>query len=186
MAKRKLNPDSIRIELAERVSENWSAYGGSIVRGHRHVYRVADGNRASYKKWEFAVRVPEPLEGGNIEVFPTKHPASKAFGRLPHRAVMFIETTKLQGNGLWYCKVNMSDPSGDKTKVGFRFENRDELKKWIKGFPESIFRRKHAVCETQGNDGDSLVCLVRPENHERMIRLYFAMRVWVLQEESNG
>jgi hypothetical protein len=43
-------------------------------------------------------------------------------------------------------------------------------------------RLKHTVTTTGGNDGYDQVVFLEATDHERMIRLYFAMRVWVLQE----
>jgi hypothetical protein len=43
-------------------------------------------------------------------------------------------------------------------------------------------RLKRKVRSTKGNDGEDLVVLVRPDDHETMIRLFFAMKVWVLKE----
>jgi hypothetical protein len=43
-------------------------------------------------------------------------------------------------------------------------------------------RRKERVRSTRGTDGNALVVLVNPDDHAMMIRLYFAMKVWVLKE----
>jgi hypothetical protein len=43
-------------------------------------------------------------------------------------------------------------------------------------------RLKQKVRTTKGNDGEDLVILVRPDDHETMIRLFFATKVWVLKE----
>jgi hypothetical protein len=38
------------------------------------------------------------------------------------------------------------------------------------------------VRATRANDADELVALVRPDEHERMIALFFATKVWILKE----
>jgi hypothetical protein len=43
-------------------------------------------------------------------------------------------------------------------------------------------RLKHNVRQTRGTDGNSLVVLVSSEDHAAMIRLFFAMKVWVMKE----
>jgi hypothetical protein len=43
-------------------------------------------------------------------------------------------------------------------------------------------RAKERVRSTRGTDGNTLVVLVDPDDHAGMIRLYFAMKVWVLKE----
>lgn len=59
--------------------------------------------------------------------------------------------------------------------------DRSRLPDWFTYFA-SRMRLKEAVATTAGNDGWDQVVLIAPADHERMIRLYFAMRVWVLQE----
>jgi hypothetical protein len=43
-------------------------------------------------------------------------------------------------------------------------------------------RTKESVRSTKGTDGNTLVILVQPDDHVMMIRLYFAMKVWILKE----
>jgi len=44
------------------------------------------------------------------------------------------------------------------------------------------YRLKQNVRPTRGTDGEVLVVLVSPDDHAAMIRLFFAMKVWVLKE----
>ena len=43
-------------------------------------------------------------------------------------------------------------------------------------------RKKSKVRSTRGSDGDALVIVVSANDHAAMIRLFFAMKVWVLKE----
>ena len=43
-------------------------------------------------------------------------------------------------------------------------------------------RTKESVRSTKGTDGKTLVILVQPDDYAMMIRLYFAMKVWILKE----
>ena len=43
-------------------------------------------------------------------------------------------------------------------------------------------RLKQNVRPTRGTDGEVLVVLVPSDDHAAMIRLFFAMKVWVLKE----
>jgi hypothetical protein len=43
-------------------------------------------------------------------------------------------------------------------------------------------RTKSRVRSTRGTDENALVILVDPDDHALMIRLFFAMKVWVLKE----
>ena len=62
-----------------------------------------------------------------------------------------------------------------------RWDQRRELPRWFEGL-ERRMRTKERVRSTRGTDGNTLVVLVDPDDHEAMIRLYFAMKVWVLKE----
>jgi hypothetical protein len=62
-----------------------------------------------------------------------------------------------------------------------RWDQRDALPRWFEAL-RSRMRKKGKVNATKGSDGDSLVILVSPDDHAAMIRLFFAMKVWVLKE----
>ncbi len=79
------------------------------------------------------------------------------------------------------CKVHLADPSMEKNWRGTTRGDRDRLPRWFSYFRKRM-RLKETVTTTAGNDGYDQVVLIAPQDHERMIRLYFAMRVWVLQD----
>ena len=74
-----------------------------------------------------------------------------------------------------------SDPRGTRTKDVIRWDQRRDLPRWFEGL-ERRMRMKERVRSTKGTDGNTLVLLVNPDDHAMMIRLYFAMKVWVLKE----
>jgi hypothetical protein len=43
-------------------------------------------------------------------------------------------------------------------------------------------RSKEAVRHTRGTDSDSLVIIVDPDDHQRMVALFLAAKAWVLKE----
>jgi hypothetical protein len=77
--------------------------------------------------------------------------------------------------------VFLSDPTGRFNRVGISRDDRDVLPPWFSAFKRGV-RLKRTVATTRGTDGKSLVVVVALDDHERMIRVYFAMRVWVLSE----
>ena len=62
-----------------------------------------------------------------------------------------------------------------------RTDERDLLPKWFDALSHRL-RAKESVRRTKGTDGSALVALVQDDDHEMMIRLFFAMKVWVLKE----
>ena len=73
------------------------------------------------------------------------------------------------------------DPRGTRTKDVIRGDQRRDLPRWFDSL-QSRMRTKERVRSTRGTDGNTLVILVNPDDHTMMIRLYFAMKVWVLKE----
>ena len=63
-----------------------------------------------------------------------------------------------------------------------RTDERDRLPKWFDGVSHRL-RAKESVRRTKGTDQNALVALVQEADHEMMIRLFFAMKVWVLKEK---
>jgi hypothetical protein len=62
-----------------------------------------------------------------------------------------------------------------------RWDQRRDLPRWFESLQRRM-RAKERVRSTRGTDGNVLVVLVEPGDHGMMIRLYFAMKVWVLKE----
>jgi hypothetical protein len=77
--------------------------------------------------------------------------------------------------------VALADPTGVRSRDVIRSDERGELPSWFDTL-KGRMRLKQKVRTTKGNDGEDLVVLVRPDDHETMIRLFFAMKVWVLKE----
>jgi NAD-dependent DNA ligase len=77
-----------------------------------------------------------------------------------------------------YVKLAISDVTGKKTK---RILNEDTkvLPKWIKAL-KPIPKRK--VARTKANDGGHLVSVFDAENHRGMIRLFLALKPWILDD----
>jgi hypothetical protein len=175
--------DRVTVEPREQRSATWTfpgSNGREPVSGTEHVYAVIDENQGGHYLWEFVVKVPNS-RSGQIEVRPRTTPNLKVWAELPDRSLMFSPATRVEARGKWYCKVFMADPSGGRTKSGVRADQRQKLPSWFDAL-QSRMRRKQSVRPTKGTDGEALVVLVPAGDHEAMIRLFFAMKVWVLKE----
>ncbi|MBA3318350.1 MAG: hypothetical protein H0T50_09720 [Gemmatimonadales bacterium] len=184
--------DEVAVEPGEVRRAKWTfAKGGrqAPVKGSEHLYSVTDGNLASRNKWEFLVRVPDAADG-RVEIRPRTTPPIHTWKALTYRSLQFQKATKGEARGKRYGKVSLAvptsgrakdDPRGNRTKDVIRGDQRRDLPRWFEGL-QGRMRTKERVRSTRGTDGNTLVVLVNPDDHAMMIRLYFAMKVWVLKE----
>jgi hypothetical protein len=184
--------DLVALEPGETRRARWTfAKGGrqAPVKGTEHLYTVTDGNLSGRNKWEFLVRVPDDADG-RVEVRPRSTPSTQTWKALTYRSVQFQKATKGEARGKRYCKVSLAvppkgrakdDPRGTRTKDVIRGDQRRDLPKWFESL-QGRMRTKESVRSTRGTDGNTLVILVQPDDYAMMIRLYFAMKVWVLKE----
>lgn len=184
--------DQVAVEPGEMRRAKWTfAKGGrqAPVKGTEHLYTVTDGNLSGRNKWEFLVRVPDDSDG-RVEVRPRSTPPTQTWKALTYRSLQFQKATKGEARGKRYCKVSLAvppkgrakdDPRGTRTKDVIRGDQRRDLPKWFESL-QGRMRTKESVRSTRGTDGNTLVILVQPDDHAMMIRLYFAMKVWVLKE----
>jgi hypothetical protein len=176
---RRYRLDRVTAWPGEKRVSTWT-FGGSLMSGTEQSYAVRDGNFGSRNEWEFLVRVPNGRDK-RIEVRPRTTPNVKVWAELPGRSLTFSRATLGVGRGKWYCKVALADPTGRRSRDVVRRDQREQLPSWFDAVSNRI-RVKQAVRTTRGNDGEDLVVLVQPNDHETMIRLFFAMKVWVLKE----
>jgi hypothetical protein len=153
---------------------------GHTVRGTDSTYRVRDRNFDRLNWWTMVVRVPNERAAG-IVVQPLQAPGKKSWAGIERRSIVLVRGTKNRYRGEVYCKVNLADPTQGKTKIGFRRGERDVLPGWFDHLKHRM-RLKDTVTTTRGSDGKSQVVVMAPDDHERMIRLFFALKVWVLEE----
>lgn len=150
------------------------------VRGEVLVFDVIDRNMPDDNSWIFYVQIPEEKSGDdNVIVRPESAPSCSELAGVERRAVTFIPADKGASIGKRYCKVNLADPTGERTKVGVRHEERTSLPTWMSPF-ENHMRKKESVKDTRGMDGLALVVLFNSDDYEGMIKLFFATRVWPL------
>lgn len=178
MAKR-YRLDKVTVEGGEQRAATWT-FAGEAVTGTEHTYSVIDANFDGRNLWEFIVRVPKG-RNQRIEVRPRTTPGQKVWAELPDRSLTFAKATLGDARGKWYCPVALADPTGERSRDLVRGDERSRLPKWFEPL-HGRMRLKHNVRQTRGTDGDSLVVLIPSEDHTAMIRLFFAMKVWVMKE----
>lgn len=168
-----------RVEVAPIGSRPaaWT-FAGDAVRGTEWSYVAIDHNFNSNNNWEFLVRVPKESKG-RIEVRPRTAPAHRVWEELTDRSLTFTPATRGAARGRWYCPVALADPTGEYSRRVAQHDQRHHLPAWFKDLP---IRRKAVVKPTRGTDQDALVILVSREDHDQMIRLFFATKSWVLRE----
>lgn len=155
-------------------------FAGEHMSGEEASYAVTDRNFPGRNQWEFIVRTPRGRDA-RIEVRPRSAPNVKVWAELPDRSLTFSRSTKAPHTGKHYCQVALADTRGERTKVVVKSGQRDRLPRWF-GSKASRMRSKETVRHTRGTDGDSLVALVPAGDHEEMIRMFFATKVWTLKE----
>lgn len=180
MARRsKYRLDRVVVEPGESRPATWT-FGGATERGTEQSYTVTDTNFPGRNRWEFVVRIPK-VSSGRLEVRPRTAPEVKAWAELPDRSITFMRATLGEAKGKRYCQVALADASGERSRAIVRADQRDELPAWFDTL-KGRMRVKEHVKRTKGTDGRALVLLVREGDHAEMIRLFFALKVWVLKE----
>lgn len=171
--------DRVTVEPGEQRAATWT-FAGDAVSGTEHSYAVIDANFDGRNLWEFIVRVPKE-RSGRVEVRPRTTPGQKVWAELPDRSLTFTRATLGEARGKWYCPVALADPTGERSRDLVRGDERSRLPSWFDAV-QGRMRLKKNVRQTRGTDGESLVVLLPSGDHAAMIRLFFAMKVWVMKE----
>lgn len=182
MAKRpKFNPRLIDVNFEEERGATWKRVGSNLpVKGNEYSYLVKDRNFDRLNSWKFVVRVPNTNKN-EIIIQPAAAPNKKVWAGIDRKSIVFVKATEKNHRDKVYCKANLADPTARKTKIGTTRGDRKLLPKWFDYFRPHM-RLKATVATTAGTDSKAQVVLVEPDDHERMIRLFFALKVWVLEE----
>ena len=180
MARRRYHFDKVEVHRRGERSASWGFAGGAVT-GVEYSFVVTDGNYRQRNHWEFVARVPKKA-ADRIEVRPTLLPNDRAWAELDRRSLTFNKATKARYRGQRYCQVALADPSGLRTKDVVHRGEKDKLPAWFKQISSRI-KVKETVRQTRGTDGHALVVTVGSDDHATMIRLFFAMKVWVLKEK---
>jgi hypothetical protein len=170
----------VEIECQNQHNASWR-FSSRAVKGTEFVYSVKDSNFRSLNNWIVAIRVPNDAYD-DVVVQPVQTPGKKVWAGLDRRAVILTRATRQNFKSMVYCKLNLADPSGWQTKKGTRRGDRNALPKWFQPFRWRM-RLKDTVTTTRGTDAKAQVVLMDREDHSTMIKLYFALKVWVMQED---
>lgn len=180
MSRRRYRLERVDAELKTERRTRWKIRDDPPVAGIEYVYSVTDDNYAQRNVWEFLVRVPD-ARNGSIEVRPSVVPNVRVWAGMDRRALMFERVTRGRYRGACYCKVALADPSGERTRLIARVDEREKLPYWFRSL-RTRMRSKEAVRPTRGTDRDSLVITVPPDDHQQMIALFLAAKAWVMKE----
>lgn len=180
MARRRYRLDKVDIAASGERNASWG-FAGRAVNGTEHAFVVTDGNYRQRNHWEFIARVAKEASG-RVEVRPSLLPNDRAWADLDRRSLTFNRATKSRYRGQRYCQVALADPRGVRTKDIVHKGEKDHLPAWFRQIGGRI-KVKETVRATRGTDGHALVVTVGNDDYATMIRLFFAMKVWVLKEK---
>ena len=168
--------ERVEVEPAGSSRSMWT-FAGKAVKGIEHQYDVTDRNQAAQNRWRFVVRIPREKDG-RIEVRPVATPSNSKFAGLDRRSITFRRATRPGYTGFRYCPLALADPRGEATRR-IAHEKRG-LPPWLRKLGRRL-KAKDTVRPTRGNDGEMLVALVRPDDHQFMIAMFMATKAWVMK-----
>jgi len=173
-----LKLDRVEVEPTAAVRSTWT-FARRPVKGIEHQYSVTDRNFASRNQWTFVVRIPHDTHG-RIEVRPVVTPNDSKYAGLDRRSITFMRATRPKYKSFRYCPLALADPTGESSRVIARGDQKRRLPTWLRGLGWRL-KEKDTVRPTRGTDGQLLVVLVRPDDHQFMIAIFMATKTWVLK-----
>ena len=171
--------DKVQVGQPQVRRGTWT-FARLMTRGSEHIYQVVDGNHVQRNRWEFVVRVPDAATG-RVQIQPVKVPNDTAYAGLDRRTLTFMRGTRPGYTSFRYCQLSLSRPGGEGTRDVVHRGERGLLPYWLRRLGWRL-RQKATVRRTRGTDARSVVVLVRPEDHQMMIRVFFASKVWILKQ----
>ncbi len=180
MSRRRYRLDRVSASPKANRRSRWKIRDDPPSSGVEYIYTVTDMNYTQRNSWEFLVRVPDDRDDA-VEVRPSVVPNVRVWAGLDRRALMFERVTMGRHRGNSYCKVALADPTGQRTRLIARADERDWLPYWLQPL-KARMRSKEDVRRTRGTDAHSLVIAVPADDHEQMIALFLALKAWVLKE----
>ncbi len=182
MSTKHFNPDLVKVRLVSSNRDGHWQFQNTHYSGTIYEYAVEDKNFRSLNKWTFEVRVPDRFhKGAYVVVTPTnQHPQKIYWAGIDRESINLARATRGTYRKQIYAKINLSDVTGEKNKVGVSRGQRANLPDYILRF---CLRLKKTVASTKGRDSNYQVALIDPEDHEAMIRLFFALKVWIRYDD---
>jgi len=182
MSTKHFNPNLVGVKEAHSNRDGHWQFQNAHFSGTIYEYSVEDRNFRPSHKWTFEVRVPNKfIQGAYIVVRPTtQHPQKDYWAGIDIDSINFARATRGSYRGLMYAKINLADVTGKKNKVGVSRGQRAGLPDYVHKFH---LRLKKTVASTKGTDSNYQVAVIEPEDHEAMIRLFFALKVWIRYDD---
>jgi len=150
----------------------------AVSHGSVHHYLALDANEPMPLPWWFTVHVPRDLRKGSYVLLQAlDYPRTKAWTPVARTVINFAKATMPRYRGKLYAKIRLADPMGSQKYDNTTWLHRRALPSYLSGFE---LRAKRLVTTTRGRDGESLVAVLPSDDHEQMIRLYFATKAWPL------
>lgn len=170
--------DLIDIRLINTNPDGRWEFDREPISGIIYEYSVTDRNFRSPNRWTFVIRVPSRLVGKTyVEVRPTpQHPQKEYWANIDRQSISFRRATKGKYRGLMYVKLFLAGVADARNKSIARRGERAFLPEYFDSFR---LRLKKTVTTTKGTDSKHYVALVKRDDHLGMIRLFFALKVWV-------
>jgi hypothetical protein len=153
-------------------------FQGRKTRGTEHTFVVADRNFVTRNTWEFVVFVPDAWRKGTYaSVQPRAVPNRRVWAGLERRSIQFAPCTRPGYRSRCYGMLAVSDPTGERNR---EYLNKGDARPpWLRGFR---VRTKGTVTTSRALDENRLVAVFDPQDWSGMIRLFLAMKPWVLEQ----
>ena len=170
-------PSKLDITFKGKTPAKWKYR--AIVKGTEFLYTVKDENFDRLNQWTFRLQVPADAYG-DIIVQPVQTPSKNVWAGIARSSVVFTRATKEGYKSHVYCKMFLANPAGSKT--GASRGARPGFPKWFQTFRWRM-RLKKTLTTTLGHDHNAQVIFAERENHALMIKIFFALKVWVLASD---
>jgi hypothetical protein len=172
-----LKADLVEVSFLEEDRGVWD-FAGKLCKGTKFYYEAKDYNYHMRNAWQFVVQVPDAWTKGNyINVKPMVIPNRKVWAGLDRRAIGFQRATIGRHLGRVYAKLAIADVRGEKARLLLSKDSKQFVPKWLKEFSPL---QKQRVTRSLANDGEHLVAVVDRDDHAKMIKLFLALKPWVL------
>ena len=159
-------------------SAKWDM-ANKAVRGRVHQYSVTDRNfRIQIRGISMCACLTHWRRTRIFRSSPRPCRIGRGWLDIRRRSLLFVPAEKGIHRGKVYCKISLQDPDKLKTKIGTRRGQRDQLPPWLQPFRRRM-RLEGTVRDTDGTDAAAQVLMVEPDDHERMIKVFFATKIWV-------
>lgn len=185
MSSRSIDPKLLEVNLRGEEKEQWSTklVTTGMAQGTRYTYDVIDHNFKTNNKWEVLVRVPGKrysLAGVEIRLEKDGCPAREAVKThaIWRESIVFNPTSIGTHRDKWYVKVKVKARTMTIKKLVKR-GGRSDMPEWLQlPYFSSGMRLKGTVKTSKSGDLEQQILMAKPDDHLRMIRTFFALRVW--------